>query len=471
MLTTKRLVVVVALVTAACGSHKELSSTLLVQIQVTPPAPRVAAGLSQQLAATAIYENGRRQDVTDQVAWSSSEVTVAAVDASGLVTAATAGSTVVVASLEGKTASATLQVSDAILVSLELAPSQLQVPLGVALSALVRGTFSDGSLVDLTSQVSWGAPGGGLEVVMPGQFRASAKGLASLTASFQEREATADVLVTDAVATALQLGSARNLAALPKGTLARIVAIASFTDGTALDVTADVTWSSDARAVAAVEGALVRAIGVGVARLVGSYQGRSSALDVTVTEAEVVALSVLPPLATAPAGDFVELSAIATYTDGSSGDVTDQVTWSSLDPVAVQLSNRLNEHGHAYGLIRGSQTVVTAQLPCASLSATTLVQVGAPSVRGFRIDQALSVASRTAIAGTDLQLSATATYTDGTTANASALLRWESFSPGVAVADPLTPGLIHTLAPGSATIVVTFPDHPLIWMSAVVFVR
>ncbi len=410
-------------------------------------------------------------DVTGQVAWSSSDLTIAAVDASGLVSTAAAGSALLVASLEGKTASATLQVSDAILLSLELTPSQLQVPLGVALSALVKGTFSDGSVVDLTSQVSWGAPGSGLVVVTPGQFRASAKGLARLQASFQEREATADVLVTDAVATALQLGSARSLAALPKGTLARIVATASFTDGTALDVTADVTWSSDALAIAAVEGVMVRAVGVGATRLLGSYQGRSSSLDVTVTEAEVVALSVRPPLATAPAGDFVALSATATYSDGSSGDVTDQVTWSSLDPVAVQLSNRLNEHGHAFGLIRGAQTVVTAQLPSAGLSATTLVQVGAPAVRGYRIDQALSVARRTVTAGADLQLSATATYTDGTTASATAQLVWVSFSPSVAVADPYSPGLIHTLAPGSATIVVTLPDHPLIWMSAVVFVR
>jgi len=462
---------VVVLLTAACGGHKEPSATLLVQLQVTPPAASVPAGLTQQLAATAVYENGHREDVSGQVAWSSTDEAVASVDGRGLVVTIAAGRTQLTATLLGKSAAASLVVTDAVLVSLELVPDRRQVPLGVAVTALLRGRFTDGTVVDLTSRASWSTPLGGLVLVTPGVARGAVKGPARLCARFQGMMASLDIEVTDAVAVALELAVARDLASLPKGARAAVVATADFTDGTRLDVTADVAWSSSAPAVATVEGGRVWGLELGSARLEATYQGQAAALAVTVSPAEVVALSVTPTLAMAPAGDDVPLTALATYSDGSIGDVTDLVTWSALDPRVVQLSNEEHEAGHAWGLVRGAQTVVTAQLPGTGLSATTLVVVGAPSIQSFRIDQYASVASRTAAAGDDIRLSATARFSDDETEDATELLHWESFSPGVALADPEIPGLIHAVAPGKSTIVVTLPGDPLVWMSVEVFVN
>jgi hypothetical protein len=469
--TTRRVLGLVALLATACGGQKEPSATLLVQLQVTPPAASVPAGLTQQLTATAVYENGHREDVSGQVAWASTDEAVASVDGHGLVLTVAAGRVQLTATLPGKSASATLVVTDAVLVSLELVPDRRQVPLGVAVTAALRGRFTDGAVVDLTSRAAWSTPIGGLVVETPGVARGAARGPARLCARFQGMMASVDLEVTDAEAVDLRLAVARDLGSLPKGARAVVVATADFTDGTRLDVTADVAWSSSAPAVATVEGGRVCGLELGSARLEATYQGRSAALAVTVHPAEVVALSVTPTLAVAPAGDDVPLTALAHYSDGSTGDVTDLVTWSALDPRVVQLSNEEREAGHAYGLVHGAQTVVTAQLPGTGLSATTLVLVGPPSIESFRIDQAASVESRTASAGDDLRLSATARYSDDETEDATRLLRWESFSPGVALADPQIPGLIHALAPGRATIVVTLPGDPLIWMSVEVFVR
>ena len=46
-------------------------------IEITPTNPRVAAGTSMQLTATAIYSDNSHTDVTTQVAWSASNTAIA----------------------------------------------------------------------------------------------------------------------------------------------------------------------------------------------------------------------------------------------------------------------------------------------------------------------------------------------------------------------------------------------------------
>ncbi len=479
--TTKWMLVMVAMLGAACGAGNELSPTLLVQLQVSPPTASVPAGVDQQLTAVAIFQNGRREDVSARATWSIVDESIARVDAKGLVTTALRGTTRVSASLDGLSGSAALMVSDAALASIELDASMLRIPLGATLTAAAWGHYTDGSVVDLTSQSAWSATTSALTLLTPGQSRAASKGPVRLCARFQAMQADVDLEVTDAALVGLQAGSVRSLAALPKGAISPLSVTADFTDGTELDVSADVTWQSDEPGIAEVVASRVRGVGHGRTRLVGSYQGQSVSVDVTVDLAEVVGLALYPPLATAPRGDFVALAAIATYSDGSMGDVSSQVTWSSLDPSAVQVTNQRDRSGRAYGLRRGSQTVVTAQFEGSSLSATTLVQVGAPTVKSIVIDQAPFPLRRMALAGSDLQLSATATFSDdGMDAGEAetqgshdytAQLHWESYSPGVAVADPAVPGLIHALSWGEATIVVTQPGNPLLYKTVTVFVR
>lgn len=468
---TKRLPMLLAMALAACGTERKLSPTLLVELQVTPPVARIAAGLAQKLTATAVYEDGHTQDLSGLVAWSSTDAATAAVDASGLVTGAAAGSAQVAASLQGKTSVSNVAVTQAVLLSMEVVPSLLKVPIGAEVSAVAQGLLSDGSVVDLTSQVDWSTPGSGLLLETPGLARASVMGPARLVATLQELQAFVDLEVTDAAVIALAVSAARDLSALPKGVRAPLTVQATFTDGARLDVTAGATWSTNELAVALVEAGAVVGLAPGSAQLEARYQGGAASLTVTVTPAELVELVLTPPAATVPLGTFVPLRALGTYTDGSVGDLTDQATWSSADPAAVQVSNVAGQSGHAFGLIRYAQALVTAQLPGTSYSATSLVEVGAPEVTSFSIDQASKVKSRIFTAGTDLQLSATATFTDATTADATALLRWESFSPGVAMADAAVPGLVHGLSPGTATIVVTLPHNPMFWMSVEVYVR
>jgi YVTN family beta-propeller protein len=79
----------------------------LVSIAVTPVAPTLASGTSQQFVATGTYSDGSTQDITGSVTWSSATTSVATVSVSGYVTAQSVGTSNITAAL-GNIASSTL---------------------------------------------------------------------------------------------------------------------------------------------------------------------------------------------------------------------------------------------------------------------------------------------------------------------------------------------------------------------------
>jgi PKD repeat protein len=89
---------------------------VLRKLQVTPTNPSLPAGTTQQLRATGTYTNGSTADLTAAVTWSSSDPSVASVDAGGLATGVAPGSVTVTATSGTVTAVAYLEVAAAELV-------------------------------------------------------------------------------------------------------------------------------------------------------------------------------------------------------------------------------------------------------------------------------------------------------------------------------------------------------------------
>lgn len=158
-----------ALSIAGCTTTQGLDS-----VQVTPAAQALAVGQTVQLTATGTYGNGKHpstQNITNMVTWSTTTPAVATVNASGVATAVSAGTTTITASaaaFNGPTSSsATLTVtgsaggtgggSGGSILSLTIIPS------GIVFGALTQsgqflaiGTFSTSPTVrDLTNSVTW----------------------------------------------------------------------------------------------------------------------------------------------------------------------------------------------------------------------------------------------------------------------------------------------------------------------------
>jgi len=131
----------------------------LEQIDVSPTNVSIAEGESQQFTATGTYSNSTTQDITNSVNWASSDTGVATIDASGLATGQLAGTSNITAALDSVTSNtASLDVTvppPSTLESITVSPSSASIDEGQAQQFTATGTYSDSSMQDITSSVSW----------------------------------------------------------------------------------------------------------------------------------------------------------------------------------------------------------------------------------------------------------------------------------------------------------------------------
>ena len=95
------------------GSAAVMVSTAtktLVSISISPSAPSLLAGSTQQLSATGTYSDGTSADLTTTAIWTSSNGTVATVSSGGLISSAATGSATITASESGQNATAVISV-------------------------------------------------------------------------------------------------------------------------------------------------------------------------------------------------------------------------------------------------------------------------------------------------------------------------------------------------------------------------
>ncbi|MHA3774172.1 DUF4082 domain-containing protein [Verrucomicrobiota bacterium sgz303538] len=89
------------------------TSASVTSISVSPTDATVAAQGTQQFSATGTYSDGRSQDMSNQVTWSSSNTGVATISAGGLATAVGAGTTTITATYDRVSSQSTLAVQGA----------------------------------------------------------------------------------------------------------------------------------------------------------------------------------------------------------------------------------------------------------------------------------------------------------------------------------------------------------------------
>ena len=162
-------------ITAASGAVQGTTTLkvtpVLVSIAVTPANPSIAAGNTQQFTATGTYSDGSTQNLTSTATWSSSAPGVATIAAGGLAKGVTKGTTTISATLSSITGSTTLTVTAPVLVSMAVTPANASIFRGQKQQFTATGTYSDGSMQNLTSTVTWSSS-------VPGVATISTTGLA-----------------------------------------------------------------------------------------------------------------------------------------------------------------------------------------------------------------------------------------------------------------------------------------------------
>ncbi len=234
-------------------------------------------------------------------------------------------------------------------------------------------------------------------------------------------------------------------ASVPIGATQQFTATATYADGASKDVTAVSTWSSDNAGVAGVNAGSGLATGVsgGVAGIGATFGGKSNAQVLTVTAA-VASVAVAPASASIPIDGVQQFTATATYTDGSSSDVTGSSVWSSASPAVATVQ----QNGVAQGVAGGS-AVITATLGAKSNSQTVTVRSATlTSIAVTPVGAAIPV-------GDTRQFTAMASYSDGTSANVTSSSNWTSGNPAVATVNGAS-GVASARSGGAALISATY---------------
>jgi hypothetical protein len=157
----------------------------LTSIVVTPVNATNLVGATQQFTATGSYSDGSTQNLTSQAVWASSKVAVASINASGLATAVSAGSTTISAALAGVTNGTTLTVqAPPTLAAIKVTPANPTILVGASQPFTATGTYSDSSTQNITSQVTWRSSSAGVASVSAGGVAtAGSAGTTSISAA------------------------------------------------------------------------------------------------------------------------------------------------------------------------------------------------------------------------------------------------------------------------------------------------
>lgn len=264
----------------------------IVLVRVDPLAQNVSVGRTIQLSAEARTSGG---DVIDDpaVAWSSSAPEVASVSPSGLVTAHSAGSASIRASVNGVDGASVITVVPVAVAAVVVSPPTATVDVGrsVQLDAVTRDA-ADNILTGRA--IVWQSSNDNIAVVSSsGRVQALAPGTVTITATSEGRSGTATVTVTQPAPVVVSVDVNPNAASLLVGEQVSLSATPRDGQGTAINGLS-VSWGSTDSAVATVSGnGTVTAVAPGSATILATAGGRSGTASISV-RAAVNAVNVTP---------------------------------------------------------------------------------------------------------------------------------------------------------------------------------
>jgi hypothetical protein len=158
----------------------------------------------------------------------------------------------------------------------------------------------------------------------------------------------------------------------------------------------------------------------------------------------LISIAVTPNAPSTPKGLTQQFTATGTFSDASTVNLTNSVSWASATPASATING---SSGLANALAAGS-TVITAA--SGSVSGSTTLTVTPAIVESIAITPSPATAV-IGIVGTTTQLTATGTYSDGTTQNVTTAANWTSDTLSIATVGPTT-GLSTGVSLGSANI-------------------
>jgi len=382
------------------------------EIAISPTSQSISVGQTAQFIAVGLTGHGGNHpgtvsNITDQVAWTSSAPAVATIDAQGVATGVSAGTTTITATINGYTgllgATATLTITSSStgvgtvsgIASLAVIPgSQAVQSPGATAQFIAIGTSTTGVTVDLTNQVAWGSTSAQIATIgaTSGLATAVGQGNDTITALYTNPgggstvTGTAAFTVTSGVSeqfTAVTIiPNSQSLSASDQ--TGQFIALGTLgSNGTEEDVTdsPQITWSSAIPSIATVSATgLATGVSAGSTSVTaelrnpdGSIVSTQANLSITNTPAPepLLSLTIIPASITVNnLQDTGQFLAIGTFSQPpTTRDLTNSVTWLTSAPNVFPVNSNgtgIPNPGIDAGVVTaygtGSATIIAEEL-------------------------------------------------------------------------------------------------------------
>ncbi|TAN41335.1 MAG: hypothetical protein EPN25_05020 [Nitrospirae bacterium] len=263
------------------------------------------------------------------------------------------------------------------LVSIAVSPADPSILQGAVQQFAATGTFSDGTSEDITTLVTWTSSAASVAVISndtgsQGRATSVQSGITTITAT-QGSISGGTTLTVVPVLVSISVTPANPTVTV--GDTKQFTATGTFSDGSTSNITTTVTWSSSVTAAASVSNtAGVQGLATGLAAGTTTITATSGALSgstglTVINPVFLVSITVTPVNPYATFASTVQFTATGTYSDGSTQNITQVVTWTSSDLTIATISNDAGSKGLATTDHKVGVTTITATL--GSISGST----------------------------------------------------------------------------------------------------
>ena len=307
-------------------------------VTVTPSTSSITAG--QTVPLTAILRDASNNVLTGRVvAWSSSNIAIATVSTSGVVTGVGGGSVTITASSEGKTGTATVTVTPKPVATVTVAPTTATVTVGATTTLVATARDADGAVVPGAS-ITWTTSNSARATVSSGGVVTGvSEGTATITATSNGKTGTATITVAAAPPGPVNAVTVSpTTATVNVGATTTLTATARDANGTIVTGAA-ITWTTSNAGVATVSsGGVVTGVAVGNATITATSNGKTGTATITVQLVPVDRIVVTPANPSVQDGNTIQLT--ATLYDAQNNVLTGRtVTWTSSNTNKATVSS------------------------------------------------------------------------------------------------------------------------------------
>ncbi|MEQ1721911.1 MAG: cadherin-like domain-containing protein [Pseudobdellovibrio sp.] len=445
----------------AANTSFNLNVISVTSVSVTPASFSLAATGNQQLVATANYSDASSAAITTSIgtSWASSATGIATVNNSGskgLASGVSAGSSNITANYKSVTSNTSVVT---VITATSLSVSTGAVSGGIGAQFSVTATAQNSSSTfDVTSTAVWTSSNNSIATVTNGIISLVSAGNTIITVTYAGYTATVNVTVANKTLSSIAVTVSGGGSSVSVSGTKNLIATATYTDASTQVITNSVVWSSANSSVLTASNTLpnvgrVTGIAAGTSNVTATMGAVSGDLLLTVNSVTLSSITITPndPLVTS--GSSYSLRATATYSDASTSDVTDLVTWASSNATAATISNNSGSKGVATTpVFTGYRTTnITATL--SSVTGTTPFGVNGSTILSIIVTPTVTIT-----ANQTYQLGAYANLSDGGVLDVSEFAVWSSSSTSnVSISNSVgSKGLVTGIANGTSTITAQF---------------